>query len=242
MLAIKLDGGLGNQLFQLAAAEYIANKAGYVLSIEDRVSPQTRHSQIDYFSNVLGWWNDKPLLTDKTDTFHEEWFGELSGNLSGQNVLLTGYFQNWRYIDPSFIGRLRLPQTPRTYSVFLHIRGRDYIWHWLHDVKLYDYYCRAINLFPPGTHFDIFTDDIEYAKSSMDFLGRISHTFIEADEITSISMMASCAAGICANSSFSWWGAYLNPNRMIVMPDRWYNDCSIFTEGYYFPGVIKCHV
>jgi hypothetical protein len=241
MLAVKLDGGLGNQLFQLAAAESIANEAGYVLSLQSLVSPETSHSRINYFSNVFEWWNDKPLLPDTSDSFREVSFNEISGNLRGQNVLLTGYFQNWRYIPPSFIGRLKLPRTPRTYSVFLHIRGGDYIWHSLHDVKLYDYYCRAINLFPPGTHFDIFTDHIQYAKS-MDFLGRISHTFIEADEITSISMMASCAAGICANSTFSWWGAYLNPNRMIVMPDKWYNDCTIPTKGYYFPGVIKCPV
>jgi len=53
-------------------------------------------------------------------------------------------------------------------------------------------------------------------------------------------MMSKCSkGGICANSSFSWWGAFLNPNRTIIMPSRWFNSSDMWIEGYYFPGVIK---
>ena len=74
-------------------------------------------------------------------------------------------------------------------------------------------------------------------------LKQVNYTFIKEDEITTLAMMANCIrGGICANSSFSWWGAFLNPNRTIVMPDKWFNDPNLRSDGYYFPGVIKCFV
>jgi len=47
--------------------------------------------------------------------------------------------------------------------------------------------------------------------------------------------MSKCKGGICANSSFSWWGARLNPNRSIILPSKWFNDSRLYTDGYYFP-------
>jgi hypothetical protein len=50
--------------------------------------------------------------------------------------------------------------------------------------------------------------------------------------------MKECKAGaICANSSYSWWGAYLNTERCITMPSKWFNNNVFYTKGYYFPGV-----
>jgi hypothetical protein len=65
----------------------------------------------------------------------------------------------------------------------------------------------------------------------------IDYEFVDASELESLVLMSECKAGICANSSFSWWGAYLNPNRLICMPSKWFNNSGINTQGYYFPGV-----
>jgi len=51
--------------------------------------------------------------------------------------------------------------------------------------------------------------------------------------------MSKAKGCICANSSFSWWGAYLNPNRPIYFPDKWFNDSSMDTSGFYFKGSQK---
>jgi len=73
-------------------------------------------------------------------------------------------------------------------------------------------------------------------------LNSISYSFVFESEVDSLYLMSQCGAGgICANSSYSWWGAYLNPNRMIVMPSKWYTD-SRYSDGYYFNGVIKLDI
>jgi hypothetical protein len=61
--------------------------------------------------------------------------------------------------------------------------------------------------------------------------------------VTSLALMASCTeGGICANSTFSWWGAYLNPKRTLILPNKWFNSTSFYSQGYYFPGVQICPV
>jgi hypothetical protein len=98
------------------------------------------------------------------------------------------------------------------------------------------YYERAVRQFPAGTHFSVLTNDISYAKT-IPVLQRISHTFVEEpDEVRALWTLARCRdGGICANSTFSWWGAYLNPDRTIVLPSKWFNDPSMPIEGYFFP-------
>jgi hypothetical protein len=157
---------------------------------------------------------------------------------------MNGYFQDWRYVDPDFISRLRFPpdvltRYPVKDSVFLHIRGGDYVGHFLHDIHLDGYYERAIEHFP-DTHFLVVTNDVAYAEARP-FLNGLRYTLVDEPEIDTLYLMSQCKGGICANSSFSWWGAYLNPHRKIVMPDRWFVG-SWQGPGYYFPGVIKCQV
>jgi hypothetical protein len=246
MLAIELNGGLGNQLFQLAAAETIAAETNRTFSIVNSISPVTAHTDDNYFDSIFYGWVECPKLQNPYSNVNEHsfvkhiWRDLLPTNTS---VCLHGYFQNWRYIPLSFPTRLRLPSCSPLQGAFLHVRGGDYVNNWLHDIGIRrEYYQRAVKLFPKNTHFYIFTNDIHYAKS-LNILEDIPHSYIESDEVTSLAQMASCTdGGICVNSSFSWWGAYLNPNRRIVMPNKWFNDPTIHIEGYYFPGVQKCIV
>lgn len=246
MLAVQLNGGLGNQLFQLAAAETITKETNRKMCLLDTVSPTTVHSSANYFDSVLSEWKSVPVLPTPYGGVTEysyqkqDWASLLP---SDDSVCLYGYFQNWQYVPSNFTSRLRLPYVPEQRGAFLHIRGGDFVNNSLHDVGLQRrYYQSAINYFPRGTQFFIYTNDVAYAKKC-EFLSTIRHTFVEADELTSLAGMSRCTqGGICANSSFSWWGAFLNPNRTIVMPSRFFNDPGIHIEGYYFPGVIRCAV
>ena len=79
--------------------------------------------------------------------------------------------------------------------------------------------------------FVIFTNDIPYAR------GFLPDTeIIEESEVDSLYLMSKSKGVICANSSFSWWGAYLNLDRPIFLPSVWFNDKRMNTSGYYFKG------
>ena len=245
MLAVRLAGGLGNQLFQLAFAETLARETGRTLSMLNYDSPLTTHSKASYFTSIFSDLANCPLIKSPYSKFKEVSFHRiriLPSLSASPNLCVDGYFQNWEYISSIFIDRLRLPAVPETDTAFLHIRGGDYVNNSFHDVGLRSYYEKALKLFSADTFFYVFTNDIEYAKT-MEFLKNRPHCFIIADEIVSLAMMSKCRrGGICANSSFSWWGAFLNPNRTITMPGTWFTDPTLYIDGYYFPGVIRIPV
>ena len=238
MISIVLQGGLGNQLFQIAAASSIANKNNCKLCLPK--TPETHHSKQNYYDTIFKNW--QPEETKNLLRIHEQSYKYQTWNVT--NVELFGYFQNFRYIEDEFIKSLALPDTPILDGAFLHVRGGDYLNHSLHHIDLTNYYQSAIRMFPRCTKFYIFTNDTSYAKT-ISFLNTIDHEFIEeSDELRTLSLMKNCKlGGICANSTFSWWGAYLNRNaRTLVIPSKWFNTSEIYIEGYFFPEAIICQV
>jgi hypothetical protein len=242
-------GGLGNWLFQVAAAVKFAEDLGvqYCLVKEKvRTSP---HSSTDYFSTIFSKFNRRDRLRSKgviqifepANFNHPDYRAAISP-FSGRDidVYLVGYFQHYDFISRMFKDMLTLPVVDCSKvrdTCFLHIRGGDYVNHPIHDVKLADYYMKSIaHMKSLGiTKFSVFTNDRTYALQQ-GFLNDIDYEFVDANELESLVLMSECRAGICANSSFSWWGAYLNRDRPICMPSKWFNS-DINTSGYYFPGV-----
>lgn len=87
------------------------------------------------------------------------------------------------------------------------------------------YYIDAINLFP-NRKFLVFSDDIAFAKT---YFEGDKFAFDDSEnDLDSLNRMASCDSQIIANSSFSYWAAYLNKNpaKIVVAPtvDKWYKD------------------
>ena len=85
-----------------------------------------------------------------------------------------------------------------------------------------DYYERAIAMFP-SSEFIVFSDDIEWCKQQEIFKGC---EFSEGlNEIDDLNKMASCRGHIIANSSYSWWGAFISPHGgKVVAPKDWFAD------------------
>ena len=110
-------------------------------------------------------------------------------------------------------------------KVSIHVRRGDYVVP-PHDAFYTnlcntDYYEKAIALFP-SEKFLVFSDDIPFCKTY--FKGEQFEFSEGRSEIEDLNLMASCKRGnIIANSSFSWWGAYLsgNPGNKIIAPKNW---------------------
>ncbi len=94
------------------------------------------------------------------------------------------------------------------------------------DLCSTDYYERAMAMFP-NEKFLVFTDDVEWCKEKWKDNPDVQ-VMDRGDEITDFNLLASCQNLIIANSSFSWWAAFLNPspNARIVFPSKehWYKD------------------
>lgn len=109
--------------------------------------------------------------------------------------------------------------------VAIHCRRTDYVNNPFYvDLTETDYYEKAMQEFPDAD-FLIFSDDIEWCKSY--YLFENCEFSENNNEIDDMNLMAGCRGIICANSSFSWWSAYISPYaQKIVAPSiqKWYSD------------------
>jgi hypothetical protein len=126
-------------------------------------------------------------------------------------------------------------------SVSLHIRRGDYVTNThtnsVHGTCSLEYYKNAVKEIETKVedpHFFIFSDDLAWAKDHLEFIDKV--TFVELDKTTpdheEMILMSLCKHNIIANSSFSWWGAWLNQNddKMVIAPKKWFADETINTN------------
>lgn len=114
-------------------------------------------------------------------------------------------------------------------SVSLHVRRGDYLNNEVHKPAPLSYYQAAIELVKAqlgAPHFYIFSDDLAWARQHLDF-GRAPSTFLDhntgPNSYKDLHLMSCCQHHIVANSSFSWWGAWLgiNSGKLVVAPEEW---------------------
>lgn len=167
------------------------------------------------------------------------------------NIYLNGYWQSHKYFrDIENIIRkeftLKEPMGEKAVEwkniiiqspipVSLHIRRGDYVYNKKvnlhHGICSISYYKDAVKslegLFPMGIILFIFSDDIEWAKENLQFKHK-THFVSEQGikDYEEMMLMGYCRHHIIANSSFSWWGAWLNnkPNKVVIAPQKWLND------------------
>ena len=123
-------------------------------------------------------------------------------------------------------------------SVSLHVRRGDYVnlpsANSFHGLCSIDYYNEGVKLIADKTgpiELFVFSDDVAWCRQNLKFDFPIH--FIETnDAYSDMYLMTQCKHNIIANSSFSWWGAWLNNNadKIVVAPKKWFNDPRIDTS------------
>lgn len=235
----RLQGGLGNYLFQIAC--------GYSLSLRDNKDfvcfldlVHQVHSDIDlYFNNILRKINfiknEIPFPKYTEPYFH---YKEIP--CYEDSIKLEGYFQSEKYflqhkneikdlfsIDENTEIYLNVKykdilQDKKTCSI--HVRRGDYLnFKNHHPTQTSEYYMQAVNMFDKDTLFLIFSDDINWCKNI--FRSLPNKLFIEGNkDYQDLYLMSKCSDNIMANSSFSWWGTWLNNNqdKKVIAPKTWF--------------------
>lgn len=252
MVIVRILGGLGNQMFQYAFAKSLQNK-GFEVQIDiSKFKTYKLHGgyhldkyNIDLqtaspFVSFLSLIKIKKNIKEKSLLFDENLL-KLSGN-----EFVKGYFQTEKYFSTirailleQFTIKTKLSNSTDVYSkaihqhknsCSLHIRRGDYITdekaNSVHGTCDLNYYANAIKLINEkfdNTHFFVFSDDITWAKENLQLenVTYIDHKTIPHEDML---LMSLCKHNITANSSFSWWGAWLNEyaNKTVIAPKKWF--------------------
>ena len=120
-------------------------------------------------------------------------------------------------------------------SVAVHVRRGDYVnapnYTGICGIEYYSHAIAEINKRIDSPHYFIFSNDIQWCKDNISpLIANSQITFVSnnqgEDSYRDMQLMSLARACILANSSFSWWGAYLNKrdDRLIIVPDRWVNS------------------
>lgn len=126
------------------------------------------------------------------------------------------------------------------YSIGVHVRGGDYLAdeNRIYNVCTIDYYKKALYMLKqkyPESRLYVFTNDIPYLDCIKEAIfGKQSFEMVNnqgEDSYKDIFLMKKCKALIIANSSFSWWGAWLNnrKDKIVIAPMQW-KQCGGFTD------------
>jgi hypothetical protein len=163
-----------------------------------------------------------------------------------KNITLIGYFQSEKYFsnfrkdvlklfrfpiikNKSYINYLNMIKNSN--SVAVHIRRGDYFYNLnarlFHGILDQNYYKKAFLLIKKkisNPFFFIFSDDIELVKKNFNFLKKEKHLIIDTKStIIDLNLMKNCKYFIIANSSYSWWGAWLSlyKEKIVYAPKKW---------------------
>ena len=219
------------------------------------------YSKVDFLNNPVnfGLINFKEILNNIDITFHnfkEPHFHYTNKILDiPQHSILNGYWQSELYFEDytqeirkilSFSKQLDKKNSlianeiNQNNSISIHVRRGNYLLktNINHNVDLKEYYLNAIEetsiLFNNPKYF-IFTDDPLWVAKN--FTLNYSFTVVDInrgkDSFYDMHLMSLCKCNIIANSSFSWWGAWLNnkEDKIIYAPKNWFIDKSICTDN-----------
>lgn len=275
MVVIRLQGGLGNQLFQYALALHLESETNQDVFFESSVLDArncnftSREFALHYFKcsiPIIDSAKADRFGLNYTHLFFRKVFNRVKSLVHGVSLVkeenfsvadfakarssvffVNGYFQSESYFGASDAlirsrlcfdrGSLSLDDSiidviKSKNAVSIHFRRGDYVLNsdaaQVHGTCDMHYYNRALAYIKSkviNPYFVVCSDDINWVKENFDFGGNCYWS--EGSMIDDLYLMSICKHNIIANSSFSWWGAWLNSydDKIVLAPQRWFlND------------------
>jgi len=242
MITSLLQGGLGNYMFQIAAAAALAAENGDIavfdLKLNPRPSTGSGHRCEKYITNLFSRVDFREDITPRTI------YSEPSFNYKKipymKDICLKGYFQSEKYFKnyEKLIKELFSPEkSVETYlqnkyshilglkTTSLHVRRGDYLnLKHIHPTCDVEYYQKALKMIEDVEQVLIFSDDIKWCKKNLNIQNCKSEFIENEPDFIDLSLMTMCDHNIISNSSFSWWGAWLNKktDKKVIAPTKWF--------------------
>jgi hypothetical protein len=273
MIIVKLQGGLGNQMFQYAAGKALSVKHNIPLFLDHSFLERNHHSFNGFTARLYGLDVFNICGTRFSAAVVDQYFEsgvdkavyaytELPVSYDAEfralkpPIYISGNWQSPKYFKPiedalrnefsfkahELIGKQEslINKILNSNSIALHVRRGDYI-HSNGGTKIYStcnetYYKKAMDLINKSvanTIFFVFSDDIKWAEANLKS-DNAQVYFIQKNlgaDWLDMYLMSICKHNIIANSTFSWWAAWLNPNKnkMVIAPLNWFN---IVPDGF----------
>jgi hypothetical protein len=278
MIIAKISNGLGNQMFQYAAARALAarNGTGVKVDLTWFLYNKARRYGLSCFALRGKPANPVDILTLRGVRI-KDWKGSTASDRLTKthyiergltfdpsvlkftgNTYLQGYFQSENYFideeetireDFQFRHPLPGPYQPvlenmkAVESISMHIRRTDYGKAGLDQYVLSErYYGQALNYLSSklqAPHAFVFSDDTDWVLANLRL--PMPMTVVSCPgtrDYEELQLMSACKHHVIANSSFSWWGAWLNPrkDKIVVAPKRWLADHSRLDSSNLVPS------
>ena len=257
LIAPRLKGGLGNQMFQIAAAYGAARTHGAGLAIDLSITHTSGqgHPHKKYDRNLYIKVPRFSFNGTEFDMYNEPKFShtDIPKPTDGKHMIIDGYFQSELYFNHISTDVKRLFKIPediqqgvkekidkiknhfnKELAVCVHVRRGEYLMlPNIHPVQTVDFYRKAMSLFDESkTVFIVISDDMKWCVNNLNI-----HTMAfcnsgydydtkpvtdELPELFDMYLASQCDGNIISNSSFGWWGAWLNVVQRVVAPARWF--------------------
>ena len=237
----ELQGELGNQMFIIAATIGFSEENGLVPCFPALLTDE-RWNIPENFQAIFFRLNGHAPNVRIRSIYNEPYFHYCKVPPS-RNVLLRGYFQSEKYFIHckdkvlnifapseeiiSYLTSKYGPILENSNTVSIHCRDyrrdTEQIYH-LNCTR--EYYINAMKHFPKESLFVVFSNNIEWCKTIFSGIEE-NIIFIEGENrYHDLYLMSLCKSNIIANSTYSWWAAYLNrnPNKLVVAPRKWFGE------------------
>jgi hypothetical protein len=282
MVVVKIQGGLGNQLFQYASGRalslYLNTELKLDLSFFDdakfnkvyrldkfnisvpraqtwEYNPLKNSTEIPFIikslhrigislspfykrnhlieTDILKIFQKRKLI--HRDYFFECWYNNLNYYKTYREIILNDLNADNLLNNKNLLLQNELKSSN---SVAVHIRRGDFLTNGFFKELSKEYYVNAMKIISEKTNnpiFYFFSDDIDWAKKEYSYLPNVKfvehNSILETQwntygDIEDLMLFRSCKHQIIANSTFSWWGAWLNErhDKTIISPKYWYNN------------------
>ena len=240
-MIVSIQGGIGNQLFQYAFGRSVSIVRNEELFFTKAGCGGDREYSLDAFNVKIQWAEGRqPQRGEPVFRFDAGVYTEPRG------LWYHGYWQTEKYFNvPVVREELRFKNMPTTIAIkwadkittgknaFIHVRRGDYLkephqsFHGNLSMQYYNEGIDRIKQVQPDAKFFIFSDDTEWCKSNFSK----EYEVVEGtDRFEDMYLMSLCRHAVIANSSFSWWGAWLGDekkDRVVIAPRKWFQSPSM---------------